>query len=427
MSLRLVLGGLMLSGGVAVSVGCTVDSGAGPSGPTAGSPQTGGGTTGSGGTTNMPGAGSTGVIPTAGTAGVNPGGGMGAGGVATGGMNAGGMSAGGMSVAGNGSGGGGPYNVPRGKSAGCGKQSGSDEPGKYTSHDIEVTGVDPYWGTVKQPYPGQAPYTFTHRTYAIRLPPGYDANKPYPIVFQGGGCGNSNGTSGAQGAEQLIPDARKGEGIAVGMSYIYPDGAGACFGDEYENTYEVPYWDAMYKEITENYCVDLERVFVGGYSSGAWMAYTTSFARGGKVRGMGAGAGGIREKRPKPSDGAFAALLITGAGDGTNPVHKTKDSAACSGTEADGCWNGKTICGFPGATDCYDTGSAHARDEVLKRNGCVGAATVQYDKWPDCHQYTGCPAAFPVVYCMPDGGHTKGDDRFNPGVWDFWMKLPVVP
>jgi hypothetical protein len=120
-------------------------------------------------------------------------------------------------------------------------------------------------------------------------------------------------------------------------------------------------------------------------------------------------------------------MLITGEDDGANPVHKTKDATTCNGTEATGCWKGKTICGFPGAETCYDTGSAHARDEILKRNGCVGTDTEQYDKWPDCHKYKGCPAAFPVVYCMPAGGHTGGDDRHTPGIWDFWKKLPAVP
>jgi hypothetical protein len=70
------------------------------------------------------------------------------------------------------------------------------------------------------------------------------------------------------------------------------------------------------------------------------MSYTIAFARGGKVRGMGAGAGGIR---------------------------------------------------------------------------------------PDCLKYTGCPAAFPVVYCMPQGGHADGEDRHDPGLWDFWKAPPPVP
>jgi poly(3-hydroxybutyrate) depolymerase len=431
MSVRHVLGGFVFCAAVVAFAGCTVGDEpdmAAPPGATAGaSTQAGSAGTGTAGASTTPGAGMSGVIPGGGTSGVIPGGGSATGGATAGGTATGGTSVGGSATGGSGSTPGGPYTVPRGMSAGCGKQNGTDEPGKYTSHDIEVTGVDPYWLTEKKPYAGQAPYTFTHRAFAIRLPTGYDPSKPYPLVFQGGGCGNTDGTSGKTGGDKLIPDSAIGEGIAVGLSYVYPDGAGACFADDGANTYEIPYWDAVYKQITDNYCVNLEKVFAGGYSSGAWMAYTTAFARGGKVRGMGAGAGGIREKRPPASNIPFAAMLITGEDDGANPVHKTKDGTTCAGTEAEGCWKGKIICGFPGADTCYDTGSAHARDEILKRNGCVGTATTQYDKWPDCHQYMGCPAAFPVVYCMPAGGHTGGDDRHTPGIWDFWKKLPAVP
>ncbi len=440
MSSRHVLGGLALVGAVALAVGCTVEAtpGDGPNAPGFGGTPGAAGTPGGGGASSLPGAGTTGVNPGAGTTGVNPGagttgvnpgGGQGAGGQGLGGANAGGVNAGGMS--GGGAGGqpvGGPYTVPRGMSSGCNKVNGVDQPGTYTSHDIDVTGVDPYWTSGdKKPYAGQAPYTFTHRAYSIRLPTGYDPAKKYPLVFQGGGCGNTDGTSGKTGATKMIPNSAGADGIAVGLSYVYPDGAGACFADEYANTYEIPYLDAVYKAVTENNCVDLEKVFIGGYSSGAWMAYTASFARGGMIRGMGAGAGGIREMRPTPSDVPFAAMMITGVDDTGNPIHKTKNGTTCAGTEAEGCWGGKIICGTAGATDCYDTGSAHARDEILKRNGCIGTATEQYAQWPECKKYTGCPAAFPVVYCMVPGGHTDGGERLNPGVWEFWKTLPPVP
>ena len=435
MSLRPIACGLSLIGAVAIAVGCVESPAAdGPLGPGS----TGGGTPGAGGTPAgggtsgvVPGAGTSGVVPGGGTSGVvpgggtNPGGGVGPGG----GTNPGGGSDPGVSGAGGGGGSppGGPYTVPRGNSTGCGKQNGTDEPGVYTSHDIEVTGVDPYWLTERKPYAGQAPYTFTHRAFSVRLPTGYDPNKAYPMVFQGGGCGNTDGTSGKTGATKMIPNDQGGEGIAIGLSYVYPDGAGACFADEYANTYELQYWDAVYKQVTENYCVDMGKVFIGGYSSGAWMAYSMSFARGGKIRGMGAGAGGIRAERPPESDVPFAAMMITGLDDGGNPIHKTKNNTPCAGTEAEGCWNGQTICGFPGATDCVDTGSAAARDHILMRNGCVGNATEQYAQWPECKKYTGCPAAFPVVYCMVPGGHTDGGERLNPGVWNFWKTLPAVP
>ncbi len=319
------------------------------------------------------------------------------------------------------------YDVPRGRSKGCGSEPEGETPGQYELHDIDVTGVDDYWLTQRKPDPGQAPYTFTHRNYGLRLPKNYDPERAYPLVFQGGGCGNTDGLSGKNGADKLVPDDAVSDAITVGLSYLYAEGAGACFGDDGENTYELPYWDAVYAELTDAYCVDLEKVFIGGFSSGAWMSYTVAFARAGLVRGIGTGAGGIREKRPEASHVPFAAFLVTGANDDNNPIHRTKDGTSCSGAEADGCWKDEIICGFPGAESCYDTGSARARDEILRRNGCVGADAVQYEDWPDCERYTGCPAAFPVVYCTPPVAHDSGGERHVPGIWNFWKALPAVP
>ncbi|HET9952853.1 MAG TPA: hypothetical protein VFQ61_00035 [Polyangiaceae bacterium] len=344
-----------------------------------------------------------------------------------GGTTTAGAASGGITSSAGGATSGQSYSVPRGASKGCGIRSFSDKPGEYTSHDIDVMGVDSYWLTMRVPYAGQAPYTFTHRSFSVRLPRGYDPQKAYPLVFQGGGCGNTDGTSGKNGADKLVPDDASSEAIAVGLSYVYPDGAGACFADDGENTYELPYWDAVYAAVTASYCVDLEKVFIGGFSSGAWMAYTVAFARAGLVRGIGTGAGGMREKHPARSIIPFAAFMVTGLDDDANPIHRTKDGTSCTGSEADGCWKGKLICGTPGAESCFDTGSAHARDEILKRNGCVGTDTVQHGEWSDCRRYTGCPAAFPVVYCTPPGGHTSGDDRHNPGTWNLWKALPAVP
>src|SRR6185503_13057271 len=103
----------------------------------------------------------------------------------------------------------------------------------------------------------------------------------------------------------------------------------------------------------------------------AWEAYTLGLARGGVIRGISAGAGGLRMERPPPSGIPIAAILLTGTGDGANPIDA-------------------------------DTGSALARDEILMTNGCVGTETMPFTASDNnCVQYTGCPAEFPVVWCTP--------------------------
>ena len=101
-----------------------------------------------------------------------------------------------------------------------------------------------------------------------------------------------------------------------------------------------------------------------------------------KIRGTYSVAGGLREHR-WTCNGPSAAFMIVADQDTSNPVGP--------------------LSSLDVAEDTY--GSAPARDELLVRNGCVGKATAPYDpKYPACVKYTGCPAAYPVVWCdFPTG------------------------
>jgi poly(3-hydroxybutyrate) depolymerase len=153
------------------------------------------------------------------------------------------------------------------------------------------------------------------------------------------------------------------------------------------------------KEVESNYCVDKGRVFVGGYSSGGWLAYMLAFARGGVVRGISTAAGGIATVTGRPPDTKLpvAGLLLTGADDNTNPA-------------------------------AGPTGSDVAMNLLLQYNGCTGTATAPWEiPCPSCAcvKYTGCPAAYPVVRCHPPGqGHTDGGGDFKTAIWKTWMTLP---
>jgi hypothetical protein len=346
------------------------------------------------GVSGSPGVG--GAAGTGGTAGSTGAAGTGGAGT-TGGTSGTAGAAGGSSVAGSaGAAGSGPvgvYDVPRGNSAGCGQPiPAGDSPDDFNKHDIAVTGVDPQFIQDHPSDPGNnGGYTYLMRNYFVQLPANYDPSIPYALTFGGGGCGNTSGDSGQGGGQQ----ASGIDAIQVGLSYVYS--GGACFEDGYANTPEVPYFDAVMADISAKYCVNLEKVFIGGYSSGAWEAVTLGLARGGVIRGIATGAGGLREERPMPSGIPMAAILLTGEGDGTNPI--------------DG-----------------PTGSALARDEILLTNGCVGDATEPFtDSDQDCVKYTGCPAPFPVVWCTPGGGHTGGSDTHWAAVGKFWDTLPPVP
>jgi poly(3-hydroxybutyrate) depolymerase len=404
----LALGALMMSacasqpgggssGAAGTNGGGAPGSGAGTTGAAGSS---GAGTTGAAGSSGAGTAGSSGA-GTAGSSGAGTAGSSGAGtagssGVGTAGSTGAGTAGAGGSGAGGpaGSGGGGSSGVPHGMSAGCGNAPPiGDSSSKFTKHDINVTGVDAAFIAAHPANVGG--YTYTKRNYFVRLPAGYDSSKGNAVHLGGGGCGNTDGLSGSGGGF-TVPGDNQTAAIQIGLSYVYHGDNGACFADGYAKTPDVPFFDAVMTELDASYCFDKGKVFIGGYSSGAWEAYTLGFARGGVLRGIATAAGGLRMDRPTPSNLPFAAILLTGAGDGTNPI-------------------------------TGPTGSGLARDLVLKTNGCVGTATTNWPMMGGCVQYTGCPAAFPVIWCTPGGGHTDGGAGYQTAISNFWGALPAVP
>jgi poly(3-hydroxybutyrate) depolymerase len=359
------------STGSAGSTGTAGTTGGGTAGDTGGGTAgtTGGGTAGNGGSTGGSTAGTTG-----GTAGAAGGGTAGAAG-------------GGAAGTSGGAGSGGATSPGGGKSAGCGKDLGAgDMPGKWIKKNVTVTGVT----FATAPTGGGS---WTNRIYYLNLPANYDSSKAYPVIFGGGGCGgdlnNGNMAFAIYGGNQA-------NAIQIGMSYVWPQGGGACFADGFADTPDLQYFDSMLKELSTNYCVDTGHVFVGGYSSGGWESYMLGLARGGVVRGISPAAGGLRAdgKRPPPANKPFAAFMVTGASDTANPAEGP-------------------------------TGSMAARDLILKVNGCTGTATEAYADYVggNCQKYTGCPADYPVIYCRPAGGHTDGGGAFKTAIGKLWMQL----
>ncbi len=287
--------------------------------------------------------------------------------------------------------------TPRGPSGGCGKAAPAGvSSDAFTKHDVTVTGVDPAFASAHPAHGG----TWMARTYYVRLPAGYDPKKPYALSIGGGGCGNTDGTSGSSGGLAALPKGET-EAIQVGLDYMYPENAGACFADDYVDTPDLPYFDAVLAQLEDQYCIDRDRVFVDGFSSGAWETYMLGCARAGVVRGIGTAEGGLRLHRPPCTDSPVAAILVAGTRDTENPIGPLAMAK----------------------NDSY--GSAPARDDLLARNGCVGTATVPWDpQYPACVRYTGCPAAYPVVWCPIDAGHTDGGDLSAKGFWKFWSALP---
>jgi hypothetical protein len=233
--------------------------------------------------------------------------------------------------------------------------------------------------------------TFVDRDFSIELPANYDPMHAYPVFYGGAGCGAAPPIRGA-GFE--VPG--EASAIRVGLQQVsadncFADGAIRCTRNianvaDCQNGPEIPYFLAVQNWVEANTCVDMGKEFVGGSSSGAWEALLAACASADTVRGTFTAAGGLRQNR-WACNGPSAAFMIVSDPDQANPVGPLPQLLVIE--------------------DTY--GAAPARDELLTRNGCVGKITAPYDpKYPRCVKYTGCPAAYPVVWCeLPNGSHTQ--------------------
>jgi poly(3-hydroxybutyrate) depolymerase len=315
-----------------------------------------------------------------------------------------------------------------GRSAGCGKAPGAtDSDSKFVLKEVRITKtLDPVYlpgGAIYEDnnLPQAGKYDYTFRPYSVKLPKNYDPEKTYAITMAGGGCGGNaaNFASGPGGGYQ--PE-NTGLTIQVGLAYMagcFDDGGGNI--DKRSDTPEDPYVRAVIAEVEANYCADKSRVFLSGSSSGGWLAFTVGCSAADMIRGMGAVSGGLRIHRPACT-GPQASIMIEGKGDTNNPIGPLN----------------------PPSSNLDSTGSAEGRDEILKRNGCVPAdfkfeyndvlGNAPHTQWdpafPMCVKYTGCPAAYPVVWCALDGGHqvdNSGGVQYKPGMWKFFNSLPSRP
>jgi hypothetical protein len=385
-----------------------------------------------------------GTIPSSGVAG--SGAGAGATGTSSGSSDSG-AGASGTTTVDSGPGGDGAASAatfPHGPSTGCGQAPTGATSSKFTNFKITIPTcgngltypncIDPHFAPGFTPASASSYATsngedYNNRDYSIQLPSNYDPNTAYPIFFGGAGCG-----AGGNGYDVYETGA-----IAIHLSIMndcFADGGTSCAGSVANEPNcklgpELPYFRAVLAQVESSFCVDRARVFVGGFSSGAWEANTLGCGAANQIRGTATLEGGWRNDQPACT-GPVAALMVVGGIDGTNPIGPLVENTPypAGGLSADQV--NSTI------ADLDSNGSAPARDAVLQRNHCVGTATAPYDpKYPDCVQYTGCPAEYPVVWCeIPKCAHICSTDNgvnYSPGsvqgdplMWNFLSNLPAV-
>jgi polyhydroxybutyrate depolymerase len=288
----------------------------------------------------------------------------------------------------------------------------TDSPTGWVPHNVEVTGVDPAFVTANPPT--GATFTWAHRNYYVKLPACYSVTKCYPVVIGGSGCGGTENVGMEGGYSVLGVTGTQAEAIQISMSYVTSAKvaglSGNCngFADDFTNSPEPAYIHAMIADIEAKYCVDKSRIFLSGYSSGAWQSTLSGCTNSDELRAYGLQiGGGLRLTRPMCKTHPVAAMYVVGTLDTANPIGPTT------------------------AINDDSHGSAPSRDDILMRNGCQGTATAVWDAaYPLCMKYTGCPEKYPVVWCPVPAGHdikSAGADVVRylyAGLWKFYFTLP---
>ncbi len=272
------------------------------------------------------------------------------------------------------SGGGATGNHPTGASAGCMKAF-TDPYSTAVQHDMQVK-VDAEFAA-----------KYTARKYYTQLPKSYDGTKPMPVVFYGQGCGQSGPENSG------FSDVYQADGFVL-VQMIPVGGCYEAGKSGSLNSPDGPYFDQMLSEVSANYCIDKSKVYVAGWSSGAWISTYLACTRGGVIRAIGTVAGGLQHDHGTCVGGA-AAIMFIGNGDNEN--------------------------GVVDVVDGNDVGTGQSRDIFVKTNGCSATSAAWDAAYPTCQIYGTCNS--PVIWCPVDGGHGAGNDKLPGAAWKFWTSL----
>ena len=346
--------------------------------------------------------GSSGTGGRSGTGGARTGsGGSGSGGSGSGGqvvVGSGGTSAtGGASGSGTGgrAGSGGSAGAA-GSGAGSGGAAGDATPGEGGTPP--AAGAKPSPGCGK-PNPPMGARTFMSPggtvPYIVSLPPGYDASKPYPLGFALHGFGRDHEAC----RRSDCPNVQMVMGDKAVLIFLKSIGAGWETTTRAQN---LQMFTAILASLKTEYCVDENRVFVAGTSSGA----------------------------------AFTNILGCKLGDQlrvVSPVAGPADNTNCKGNPA--------AIVIHGISDGVARGE-NARNLYAQRNGCsmtttpplaevrtkISAARSANRGEIACATYDGCTKA-PVKWCEHSfGGYDNSTHGWPPPgaqlIWDFLQALP---
>ncbi len=213
------------------------------------------------------------------------------------------------------------------------------------------------------------------RSFILRVPVGYDQNRPYRLIFafhwRGGTMNDvsSGGTSGTAWSYYGMQEQSNNSAILVA-----PQGLGngwANSGGE-----DVTFVDDMIRRIESALCVNPGQRFAMGFSYGGGMSYALACARATVFRAV----------------VVYAGAQLSGCAGGTQPI---------------------AYFGIHGISDNVLNISLGRglRDTFVRANGCTAQSPREPGGGSLTHittAYSGCRAGYPVQWAAFDGGHMPG-------------------
>lgn len=254
-----------------------------------------------------------------------------------------------------------------GGSAGCGK---SGQPtGQLTGQTITVAGQT--------------------RTYALSVSPDYKGDTPLALVLAFHGAN----VTGALARDKIFNLESKSNGAAI---FAYPDGLTTGGWEQASRNADLQFFTALVDALSSSYCIDPNRIFSTGHSTGAVLTNDLGCYYGDRLR-------------------AIAPV------EGTPP--NLAGRTGCTGKVAAMIVHGRNDPLFPLAQ-----GQA-TRDFFLQQNGCA-KQTATWAPEPACSEYQECQPDLPVLWCPHDEDHAwpnltsdcQGGVCFDAGsaIWAFF-------
>ncbi|MDO3684939.1 cellulose binding domain-containing protein [Micromonospora sp. C28ISP2-4] len=205
-----------------------------------------------------------------------------------------------------------------------------------------------------------------NRSYILRIPDGYDRNRPYRLIFGFHWLNGSANNVASAGYYGLLPLSNN--------STIFVAPQGIDNGWANTNGRDLTLFDDISRQVENDLCVDTSQRFALGWSYGGAMSYAVACARPTIVRAV----------------TVISGANLSGCNGGTQPVayfgiHGTYDSVLNISM-------GRSL-----------------RDTFVRNNGCTAQSPREPSRGSLTHittTYSGCREGYPVQWAAFDGDHT---------------------